>query len=185
MYLQKQTLCLALALSLLGVQASTVSHDNLQRAQPTRTFIPQWMADSKFSNGMLHQRSVVPAPLLTSYGQSNEDLFAEAHFFHNLHNGTFLELGALDGNLYSNTKFFEDQRGWRGVLVEPNREEFEKIPFYRPEAIAVHAAICAQSRNVHFVSRRTHKRTTESAGALSISCTKILKISTACTTAVI
>ena len=185
MPLQKQTRCLTMALVVLGVQALTKSHDDRQRAQPTRSFIPQWMADSKFSTGMLHRKSDVSAPLLTSYGQSSEDLFAEAHFFHNLYNGTFLELGALDGNLYSNTKLFEDQRGWRGVLVEPNREEFEKIPAHRPEAVAVHAAICAQSRNVHFVSRRTHKRTSESAGALSVSCRNSGRNSTACTTSVI
>ena len=56
--------------------------------------------------------------------------------------------------MYSNTRMYEEQRGWRGVLVEPNREEFEKIPSTRPEAIAVHAAICDQAQDVHFISSR-------------------------------
>jgi hypothetical protein len=35
-----------------------------------------------------------------------------------MHGGTFVELGALDGVLFSNTKFYEDTLGWTGVLIE-------------------------------------------------------------------
>jgi len=34
-------------------------------------------------------------------------------------NGTFIELGAMDGITYSNTKIFQDNFNWSGVLIEP------------------------------------------------------------------
>ena len=41
----------------------------------------------------------------------------------------------------------------QGLLIEPNLHEFEKIPAKRPNAIAVHAAICSQEQLVHFVGK--------------------------------
>ena len=40
------------------------------------------------------------------YSQSQEDIFLNENIFKNKRNGTYIELGALDGVLYSNTKFF-------------------------------------------------------------------------------
>jgi len=42
------------------------------------------------------------------YSQCEEDLFLNNTFFKNKTKGIYIELGALDGVLYSNTKFFED-----------------------------------------------------------------------------
>ena len=41
----------------------------------------------------------------------------------------------------------------QGLLIEPNLQEFDKIPAKRPNAIAVHAAICSQEQLVHFVGK--------------------------------
>lgn len=41
----------------------------------------------------------------------------------------------------------------QGLLIEPNLQEFEKIPAKRPNAIAVNAAICSQEQLVHFVGK--------------------------------
>lgn len=35
-------------------------------------------------------------------------------------NGFFVELGACDGIMYSNTYYFEKELGWNGILIEPN-----------------------------------------------------------------
>ena len=156
-----------LAFYVLGALGAVSMHGQ-QHTQPLRAFIPHWMAESKLSHGMLHWDNELPPR--ESYGQDDEDITAEAHYFHNLHNGTFLELGALDGNTFSNTRYYEEQRGWRGVLIEPNREEFEKIPITRPHAIAVNAAICEHSQDVHFISKRTDQQTTVSAGRRSALC---------------
>ena len=34
--------------------------------------------------------------------------------------GFFIEAGAYDGEVYSNSLYFELKRGWKGLLVEPN-----------------------------------------------------------------
>jgi FkbM family methyltransferase len=41
--------------------------------------------------------------------------------------GYFVELGACDGLYLSNTLFFERQRGWKGLCIEPNDMYFEKL----------------------------------------------------------
>lgn len=47
--------------------------------------------------------------------------------------GTFVELGAFDGISQNNTLYFEE-KGWRGVLIEPIPENYEKCLQNRPLA---------------------------------------------------
>ena len=54
------------------------------------------------------------------------------NFFKNKREGVYIELGALDGFLYSNTKFFEDTLGWSGILIEPHPEKFKALQVNRP-----------------------------------------------------
>jgi FkbM family methyltransferase len=67
------------------------------------------------------------------HGQFEED----KHIFDKYVNGkliepTYIEAGALDGIRYSNTKFFEDCLGWKGILVEPNPMCYEALIANRP-----------------------------------------------------
>ena len=39
----------------------------------------------------------------------------------------FVEAGAFDGEVYSNSLFFEVERNWTGLLVEPNPEPFKRL----------------------------------------------------------
>jgi FkbM family methyltransferase len=48
-------------------------------------------------------------------------------------NLTFIELGANDGILQSNTLYFEINKGWTGVLIEPSPNNFEKLIKNRSE----------------------------------------------------
>ncbi len=41
--------------------------------------------------------------------------------------GFFIECGAYDGEVYSNTLFFELQRNWTGLLVEANKNAFQNM----------------------------------------------------------
>jgi hypothetical protein len=41
--------------------------------------------------------------------------------------GFFLEAGALDGQLFSNSLLFEMLLGWRGLLVEAVPSEYSKL----------------------------------------------------------
>ena len=56
------------------------------------------------------------------YSQAKQDRFLYSGFFRSLRGGTFVELGAVDGITLSNTKFFQDQLGWSGVLIEPSKD---------------------------------------------------------------
>ena len=42
-------------------------------------------------------------------------------------NGFFIECGAADGVMFSNTLFLERQRSWTGLLVEANYHMFQKL----------------------------------------------------------
>ena len=66
------------------------------------------------------------------YSQEEEDIFLNENIFKNKKNGTYIELGALDGILYSNTKFFEDTLNWKGILIEPHPDKFKILQLNRP-----------------------------------------------------
>jgi len=69
---------------------------------------------------------------MTYYGQALEDKFLNDNYFKNKKNGKYIELGAIDGILYSNTKYFEDNHQWSGILIEPNKTQFSKLKVNRP-----------------------------------------------------
>lgn len=54
----------------------------------------------------------------------------------------FLELGALNGELFSNTYALEHVLGWSGILIEPGTENFRQLLKNRPDDILINAAIC-------------------------------------------
>jgi FkbM family methyltransferase len=66
------------------------------------------------------------------FSQCGEDWFLNTNYFHDMKNGFYIELGALDGVLYSNTKFFEEQLGWTGILIEPHPFKFKALERNRP-----------------------------------------------------
>jgi FkbM family methyltransferase len=68
------------------------------------------------------------------FSQSSEDQFIYENFFSGpmSRQGVYLEMGALDGSLYSNTRFFEVQLGWTGILIEPNPTQFKRLCKNRP-----------------------------------------------------
>ena len=75
------------------------------------------------------------------YGQHGED-YLLWHFFDFRPRGFFLDVGAHDGIALSNTKSFEE-KGWRGICVEPVPEVFEACRQVR--ARCVQAACVAGS----------------------------------------
>jgi FkbM family methyltransferase len=56
------------------------------------------------------------------FGLNNLDEKLEKYL--NYDNGYFVELGANNGVLQSNTLYFEKYRNWRGVLIEPTLHNF-------------------------------------------------------------
>lgn len=59
----------------------------------------------------------------------------------NKQNGFFVECGALDGELRSNTLFMERELGWEGILIEADPKNFQKVKEKNRRAWAVPACL--------------------------------------------
>lgn len=60
--------------------------------------------------------------------------------FEGKNNGFFIELGANNGLLQSNTAFLEKNRNWSGILIEPNTKNLEFCKINRPNSICYNYA---------------------------------------------
>lgn len=56
-------------------------------------------------------------------------------------NGFYLEAGAYDGILQSNTKFLEEEYGWSGILIEPSPKVFQELVKNRPDNISINKCL--------------------------------------------
>ena len=62
------------------------------------------------------------------YSQQGEDVYIYKNFINKVSpDGIFVELGAMDGICYSNTKFFEDELKMSGTLIEPTNQYFSLV----------------------------------------------------------
>jgi FkbM family methyltransferase len=84
------------------------------------------------------------------YSQCKEDIFLNHEIFKNKQNGVYIELGALDGNLYSNTKFFEDSLNWKGILIEPHPEKFKSLQINRPNNFLFNNLVSCHKEELEF-----------------------------------
>ena len=55
---------------------------------------------------------------------ANNSLDKKLQRYIDYYNGYFVELGANDGINQSNTFFFEKKRNWKGVLIEPYKNNY-------------------------------------------------------------
>lgn len=77
-------------------------------------------------------------------GQWKQDKFLEEYIFSGKRDGFFVEVGAYDGLNGSNTYFFEKERGWNGICIEPNSDIFPKLKINRN---CVCLNVCAYKEN--------------------------------------
>ena len=72
----------------------------------------------------------IPIPLFVKkffkkyYGKNNLDQQMEKYL--NYNNGFYIELGAYDGITQSNTYYYEKNKNWKGLLIEPIEHVFKK-----------------------------------------------------------
>lgn len=69
-------------------------------------------------------------------------------------NGTYVELGALDGVLASNTFWFERALGWHGLLIEPSAKAHQRLVENRGGAqnnVIRHAVVCPAGQTVEYL----------------------------------
>lgn len=80
---------------------------------------------------------------IRSASQSGEESLYMRRFMPN-RTGTFVEIGALDGHTFSNTRVLNKCRGWRGLLVEANLKNYASLlsKMDRPHVKVIHSAVC-------------------------------------------
>ena len=79
------------------------------------------------------------------FSQDKQDAFVD-NYFKQKRNGVFLEVGAADGLVYSNTLFFERSRSWTGLLIEPNKEFFETLAKLHRNAYALNVCLSIENK---------------------------------------
>jgi FkbM family methyltransferase len=88
----------------------------------------------------------------TFYSQQGEDFFLFMHYINQVRfDGVYVEVGAMDGLTYSNTKFLEDCLNFRGVLIEPVPVQFEKLSINRASNACLNYAISNNYGEIKFV----------------------------------
>ena len=65
------------------------------------------------------------------FSQIGQDKFLWENFFRGKRGGVFVDIGAYDGEKFSNTLFFERSMGWTGLCVEPLPSAFAKLKSMR------------------------------------------------------
>lgn len=102
-----------------------------------------------FNNSFLKRYKLINGKLLKFNGQCGEDAMLFKKYL-NYQNGFFIELGAMDGVIYSNSKFFEDNLNWKGILIEPTKQ-YDDLIINRPNAFNYNYAISTIEGEVEFV----------------------------------
>ena len=85
------------------------------------------------------------------YSQQGEDIYIYRNFINKqVPDGIFVELGAMNGVTYSNTKFFEDNLQMSGVLIEPTSQYLDLIK-NRPKCKNYNTAVNYTKNKVKFI----------------------------------
>jgi len=83
------------------------------------------------------------------YSQFGQDKYLNEEIFHHKKNGIFIDVGAYDGIMISNTYFFEKELDWIGICIEPHPKNFEKLSNNR-KSINLNCCVSDTSQNVEF-----------------------------------
>lgn len=75
-----------------------------------------------------------------SYSQLGQDLKV-IKFYNNKENGFFIEIGASNGIILSNTYLLETQYKWKGICCEPIPNNFKNLVKNRPNSICYDEAV--------------------------------------------
>eukprot|EP00585_Thalassiosira_rotula_P008387 CAMPEP_0196154810 /NCGR_PEP_ID=MMETSP0910-20130528/39576_1 /TAXON_ID=49265 /ORGANISM="Thalassiosira rotula, Strain GSO102" /LENGTH=318 /DNA_ID=CAMNT_0041418901 /DNA_START=94 /DNA_END=1050 /DNA_ORIENTATION=+ len=85
------------------------------------------------------------------HSQGGQDRCLVEHYFPGICGGRYIEVGALDGDHYSNTYAFYNSPdlGWKGVNIEIDPKSYERLATNRKNDIAnIHAAVCSEPPDV-------------------------------------
>jgi FkbM family methyltransferase len=85
------------------------------------------------------------------YSQDGQDKYLETYVFKGFKNGIFVDVGAHDGIKINNTLYFEKNRNWTGVNIEPNEEVYKNLIQNRPLCININCAISNENGSAEFI----------------------------------
>jgi len=74
------------------------------------------------------------------WSQDGQSLFID-QLLGGKEDGFYVEIGADDGEHYSNSLFFEVFRHWKGILIEPNQESFAQLLQLNRKALALNSCV--------------------------------------------
>jgi len=95
--------------------------------------------------------------------QIGQDIFLNRWFFKNRGPGFFVDVGAFDGVLGSNTSYFEKHLQWTGIAFEPNPSAFEVLRATR-SCLLIQGCAYHQDGRIPFLalSEKEHRDATRS-----------------------
>ncbi|XP_066967125.1 protein Star-like [Macrobrachium rosenbergii] len=115
---------------------------------------------------MLHPPSKVPynlrEPAKKHFSEYSQGQIVDTLIVKGKRNGFFLEAGAVDGETFSNSLYFERELGWTGLLIEPNPATYKLLQVKGRKA---HTINCALSLNQR--ASKTQMRIAGPSGLLS------------------
>jgi FkbM family methyltransferase len=85
------------------------------------------------------------------YSQDGQDSFLDTQIFRGYRRGVFVDVGAYDGVTFSNTLFFEKDRKWTGLNIEPHPDFFKELVVARPRCTNLNVAIDAKEGSTEFL----------------------------------
>lgn len=85
-----------------------------------------------------------------SYSQIGQDEYYIKHISKEKRNGIFLDVGANDGKLTSNTLLLESEYDWSGICIEANPDLIPSLIKNRPKSKVIHSAIWNESKLIEF-----------------------------------
>jgi hypothetical protein len=100
-------------------------------------------------------------PNRVDHSQHGQSLYMD-NLLNKTKNGFYIEAGAYDGEFLSNSLFFETQRNWNGLLIEPIPSQFKSLQLKNRHAYLLNACISsnkpyiAKFRVLHLISGIEH-----------------------------
>jgi FkbM family methyltransferase len=86
---------------------------------------------------------------MTYYSQYKQDETLNVGIFKNAKNGIFVDIGAHDGECFSNTLFFEKELNWSGLCIEPNPNTFKLLESNR-SCVCLNLAVYNTTGTIQF-----------------------------------
>lgn len=84
------------------------------------------------------------------YSQLGQDEVLDTKVFQGYKRGVFVNVGAYDGVCFDNTLFFERERGWTGINIEPSHM-FADLCKNRPNCINLNVAVSDTDGTAEFL----------------------------------